>query len=92
MAPLVAPCSERCSVMENIAEREGNTCWSSLITKRSGWYGTSLAAVLSPVLVCEVAAELRNFKIYRFFRKGTEANRSKDAPVTGLETRRKPLG
>jgi hypothetical protein len=79
--------------MENIAEREGNML---VIFNHEEFclvrHGASLAAVLSPVLVYEIAAELRNFKTYRFVRKGTGANRSKDAPVTGLETRWKPLG
>ena len=74
-------------LMENIAEREA-TCCSSLVTKSSGGYDTAPARQQSSVLLlCKVAAELRNFKTYRFFHRGTEANRSKKhAPVTALET------
>ena len=79
-------------LIEKIAESEGDTL--VILNHEEFWvlrHGASLPEVLSPVLVCEVVAELPNFKIYRVFRKGTGANRSKDAPVTASETGWKPL-
>ena len=79
-------------LIEKISEREGDTL--VILNHEEFWllqHGASLPVVLSPVLACEVAAELRNFKIYRVFRKGTGADRSNDASVTGLVTRRKTL-
>ena len=72
-------------LMERIAENEGDTL--VILNHEEFWllqHGASLPALLSPMLVSEVAAEFRNLKVYRVFRKGTKADRSKNAPIAGI--------